>query len=311
MPNKKTILEDDQNLEEAKATGEDSESADAIQAAGGSVKMRLADKKKKFDPKADEIEDDQKTPQGKHDYGMKEAIEGVFEGEDLTEDFKTKATAIFETAVHERVQTEIDSLQEKFETDLDEQVDSAVTEIVENLNNYLELVVEKWVKENRVSVESNIKVEMAESLIENMRNMMTEHSISIDEADMDVISDLEEKVQKSSDRYNSKVNELIEANEQIEILQREIVFKTVCEDLTDTQVDKLATLSEGLSYSDPEEYAKKLSVLKKNYFTETKVVTDETEYLEEDVDAEKRVPVLDRNIAAYSEKLDRLFTGNS
>src|SRR6056300_414278 len=129
----------DADLEEAKATGEDSENMDPVAPAGGSPKgkNRKADVNKSVDPNVDNIEDTVKTPQGKHDVGMKEAFEGIFEGHDLSEEFKTKTIAVFEAAVHEKVLAEKAALEEKFEADLEEQVAAATDELVEKVDAYL------------------------------------------------------------------------------------------------------------------------------------------------------------------------------
>lgn len=50
-------LEKNLDLDEAKATGEDSVAADAVTPTGGSVKKRKGDLKKAADAKADDVED--------------------------------------------------------------------------------------------------------------------------------------------------------------------------------------------------------------------------------------------------------------
>ena len=127
-------LEKNLDLDEAKATGEDSVAADPVTPAGGAVKKRKGDVKKAADPKADNIEDDVKTPQGSNDEGLKEAVERLFEGTELSEDFKTQTVAIFEAAVQEKVVAERATLEEKFESDLQEQVDASVDELVEKVD---------------------------------------------------------------------------------------------------------------------------------------------------------------------------------
>ena len=198
-------LEMNLDLDEAKATGEDSNSADAVSGTGGAVKKRKGDLKKKADAKADDIEDDVKTPQGTNDAGLKESIERMFEGTDLSEDFKTQTVAIFEAAVHEKVLAETATLEEKFESDLQEQVDATVDELVEKVDQYLDYVVESWMEDNKVSVESNIKVEVAESLLTSIKGLVIEHNMEISDEQVDVVADLEAKLEESATKYNDIV----------------------------------------------------------------------------------------------------------
>jgi hypothetical protein len=302
-------LEKNLDLDEAKATGEDSVAADAVTPAGGAVKKRKGDVKKSADPKADNIEDDVKTPQGSNDTGLKEAVERLFEGTDLSEDFKTQTVAIFEAAVQEKVLAERTTLEEKFESDLQEQVNASVDELVEKVDQYLDYVVESWMEDNKVSVESNIKVEVAESLLTSIKGLVIEHNMEISDEQVDAVADLEAKLEESATKYNDIVEQMIEVREAKEQADLAIAFKTISEDLTDTQAEKLRVLSEGVSYESVEEYSTKVEAIKANYFVESAPVQeDETDLLQEET-AEEAKPVVDPSMARYAESLGR-FAAN-
>ncbi len=300
-------LEKNLDLDEAKATGEDSVAADPVTPAGGAVKKRKGDVKKAADPKADNIEDDVKTPQGSNDEGLKEAVERLFEGTELSEDFKTQTVAIFEAAVQEKVTAEKAALEEKFESDLQEQVNVTVDELVEKVDQYLDYVVESWMEDNKVSVESNIKVEVAESLLTSIKGLVIEHNMEIDDEQVDVVADLEAKLEESTSKYNDIVEQMIEVREAKEKADIAIAFKTVSEDLTDTQVEKLRVLSEGVSYESVDEFTSKMEAIKTSYFAEqapAPVQEDETDLLQEET-AEEAQPVIDPSMARYAESLGR------
>jgi hypothetical protein len=300
-------LEKNLDLDEAKATGEDSVAADPVTPAGGAVKKRKGDVKKAADPKADNIEDDVKTPQGSNDEGLKEAVERLFEGTELSEDFKTQTVAIFEAAVQEKVTAEKAALEEKFESDLQEQVNVTVDELVEKVDQYLDYVVESWMEDNKVEVESNIKVEVAESLLTSIKGLVIEHNMEIDDEQVDVVADLEARLEESTSKYNEVVEQMIEVREAKEKADLDIAFKTISEDLTDTQVEKLRVLSEGVSYESVEEFTTKMEAIKTSYFAEqapAPVQEDETDLLQEET-AEEAQPVIDPSMARYAESLGR------
>lgn len=298
----------DLELDEAKATGEDSENMDPVTPAGGSPKgkNRKADKNQSVDPKADTVSDEGPS-KGTNDTGLKEAFEGLFEGQDLSEDFKTKTVAIFEAAVHEKVLAEKATLEEKFETDLAEQVEAAVEDLVEKVDSYLDYVMESWMEENSVAVESNIKVEVAESLLENLKGLVVEHNLSIDDEQRDAIAEMEEKLEESTAKYNEVVEEVMALKEAKTQLELSEAFKTISEGLTETQVEKLGVLAEGVSFETVNDYAKKLEAIKDNYFTESVApVADETELLEEEVEEVASKPVVDPTVARYVDSIGRL-----
>ena len=209
----KQELELDENqeldLEEAKGTGEDSESADPVVPAGGKQKKRKGDKA--GGDKADDVEDDVKTPQGTNTAGLSEAVDRLFEGTEFSEEFKTQTVAVFEAAVHEKVLAEKTSLEEKFESDLQEQVEATVESLVEKVDQYLDYVLENWMEENTVALESNIKVEVAESLLESIKGLVSEHNLEIDQEQIDHAAELEIKLEEATIKYNEVVEQLIEA----------------------------------------------------------------------------------------------------
>lgn len=298
----------DLELDEAKATGEDSENMDPVTPAGGSPKgkNRKADKNQSVDPKADKVVDDGPS-KGTNDTGLKEAFAGLFEGQELSEEFKTKTVAVFEAAVHEKVLAEKAALEEKFEADLAEQVEASVEDLVEKVDSYLDYVIENWMEENAVAVESNIKVEVAESLLDSLKGLVVEHNLSIDDEQRDAIAEMEEKLEESATKYNEVVEEIMALKEEKKQLELANAFKTVSEGLTETQVEKLGVLAEGVSFESVEDYSVKLEAIKENYFTESVApVADETELLEEEVEEEASKPAIDPTIARYADSIGRL-----
>lgn len=295
-------------LDEAKATGEDSMSADAVTPAGGEPKMRKGDVKTKVNPKADEVEDDVKTPQGSNNEGLKESVFGqILEGEDLSEEFKTKVEAVFEATIVEKTGQIHDELSEQFEAQLAETVESITQDMVEKLDSYLDYVVENWLVENEVAVESAIKVEVAESLLDSLKGLVEQHNIEIDDEQVDAIAELENRLDEQEAKYNEMVEQMIAIKEEKETLEREIVFAEVSEELTDTQADKLSVLAESISHDSISEYTKKLLAIKESYFAEsvTSEKTDEAEMLEEETESNDGVKILDESIARYAKVLDR------
>lgn len=295
------------DLEEAKATGEDSIAADATNAAGGAVKPRKGDVKKSVDPTAGNVEDKVKTPQGSHDVGLKEAVAGLFEGTELSEEFKTKTVAIFEAAVSEKISSIREELEEQFDTDLQEQVALATEEIVEKVDSYLDYVVERWIEQNEVAVESNLKVQVAESLINGLKGLVVEHNMNIKQETIDAVAEMQAKLDEQTAKYNSIVESLIEVREEKENLEREVAFNQLSEGLTDTEVAKLRTLSEGVSFDTVSEFKTKVAAIKESYFVESAPsVVDETELLEEEVIVEgKKVISTDPAISFYATALNR------
>lgn len=259
--------------------------------AGGEIKKKLADVKKAVNPKAEtvgkppiseeEIDEDEVIEE--ETISIEESISSMFEGVDLSEEFKSKVSLVFETAVREatkaRVEEAVSTLEEEFQTQLEESVDQAIEEIVENLDSYLDYVVNEWMEDNEVAIESGIKVEMAESLMDGLRDLFSEHNIDIDEETVDVVASLEEQVQELAAHANEAINENIELAKEIESLRAEIVFEEVSEGLTVSQKERLKSLSEKLDFNDLEAYETDLNTLRESFFKskKTQVINENAE----------------------------------
>ena len=306
----------DAQLDEAKATGDDSVAADAVAPAGGAIKKRKGDVKKSVDPNADNVEDDVKTPQGTNDTGLKEedeniaegtAFEAIFEGMDLSDEFKTKTVAVFEAAIHEKTLNIRDELEEQFEASLEEAKAESHAELTEKLDAYLDYIAEQWMEQNEVAVESSIKIEVAESLLGSLKGLVESHNLEIDQEEIDRVAEVEARLAEQEEKYNSKVEELIAIKEEKETLMRDVAFREISEGLTDTQIDRLDILAEGITFDNVESYKDKLSAIKESYFTESVSSSDDAEVLEEEVETEgeSTAVVIDESIARYAEALSR------
>ena len=200
---------------------------------------------------------------------MSEHIEALFAGEELSEDFKAKATAIFEAAVKSKIEEEITALEAAYSETLEEHIEQIQEELSSNVDDYLNYVVEQWVSENEVAIEAGLRSELTEDFISGLRNLFAEHYIDIPEDKVSVVEEMGSKVAE----LEEKLNEEIERNVQLtkvlnESKQNEIVAE-LCEGLTSTQAAKLRSLSEGLEFNNVNEFAQKVNILRENYFTDS------------------------------------------
>jgi hypothetical protein len=273
-----------ENLEEKIMSADGHSSVEGpVAPAGGAAKQSStgADKKVKVDATADSVDDgvtkvDDKNPEKAvkvaEEVELEEAagISGLFEGLDLSEEFKARAELVFEAAVNEAATVKAQAIVESVEADLKEQFDTAINEsleeIVENLDSYLDYVVQEWMSENKVAVEAGIKVEMAESFMEGLKELFYEHNVMIDEETIDVVAELEEEAASAKEAANRAIDETIALKEELQTLRAEKVFATMTENLSPTQVERFRVLSEKLDNTDLASYEKDISTIKESFF---------------------------------------------
>ena len=212
---------------------------------------------------------------------MKEDMENLFQGEDLSEEFKEKATTIFEAAVGAKVSEITEQLQAEFDAKLEEQVVSVVGELSETLDDYLNYIVNGWLEENEVAIETSLRSEITEEFIEGLKNLFVEHYIDIPEDKVDVVEELSVKVEELEGKLNEAMNDNIELNKALQENAKNQIFAEVSEGLADTQADKFATLAENVQFEDVDSYRRKLEIVKENYFSAKKVRSN---IIQEEVD---------------------------
>ena len=211
---------------------------------------------------------------------MKEDIDALLSGENLSEEFVTKASTIFEAAVIARAEEVI----AEAEVALQEQFEAAVEEIKEDLaakvDDYLNYMVEEWMNENEVAIERGLRAEIVEDFIGGLRNLFVEHYIDIPADKVDVVEELTTKVEELEASLNEQINRGVELTKELNEQKKIEAIYTACEGLTQTQVEKLKSLAEGVEFTTDNEFASKLETLKESYFrAEVKVA--ETSALDE------------------------------
>lgn len=87
----------------------------------------------------------------KTDFTMSEHMTAMFDGEELSEDFKNKALAVFEAAVNERYDAIVAKLEESYEKTIEENTSMILDELANRVNDYISYIAEEWMKENRIA----------------------------------------------------------------------------------------------------------------------------------------------------------------
>ena len=257
-----------------------------VEAKKSDVKTPGQEKAGEKVPTAEEVETTESEEVVEEVVEVESTIESIFEGTELSDEFKQNIKLVFEAAVNEEVATKTESLKEelegKLETELSEAIDNRMKDVVENVDKYLDYVVGEWMEENKIAVEAGIKVEMAESLLGGLKDLFNEHNIEIDEETFDVVESLEKQVAELESGSNDVVNENITLKATIASMSAEKVFEGMTEGLSDNQVERFKVLSEKLDVEDLEDYTSNLSVIKESFFSEGKIAAPKVEDVEED-----------------------------
>ena len=225
---------------------------------------------------ADEDEDDEVDEKTKSAKTKKEEVEievdvtedvnALFDGQDLTEDFKARTQLVFETAVKAKVKENLKSIEEKMEEKLEEQVADTLSDITEKLDGYLDYMVTEYIEENVQAIEHKQKNEILEGFVSGMQKLFAENYIEIPNEKYNVVDEQAKEIESLKETLDAEMNKNIEAKGQLADATAEKIFREVTEDLTETQKAKIKKLAEGVEYDDAESYTEKLNTLKETYF---------------------------------------------
>ena len=236
---------------------------------------------------------------------VKEDIAAMFAGEDLTEEFKESASTLFEAALTARMNLETVRIEEEAAEQLAEEVETIKEEMTTKIDQYLDYVVEQWVEENKLAIETSLRAEIAENFMEGLRGLFAESYINVPDEKIDILGELQAQIEELEAKLDESINTTLELQSVIDEATQEATFDEVSEGLAATQVEKLRTLAEGIEFSDSETYAKKLNIIKDKYFTEGKKVVSTGVIAEEAEELTEQVAPVPAHMAHYAAAISR------
>jgi len=220
---------------------------------------------------------------------MKEDMDALLSGENLSEEFVTKATTIFEAAVIARAEEVISEAEEQLMEEFEIAVEAIKEDLAAKVDGYLNYMVEEWMKDNEIAIQSGLKAEITEEFLTGLRDLFIEHNIDIPEDKVDIVEELAAQLEATEAVLNEEIARGIELSQALNEQKKIEAIYTACEGLTQTQVEKMKSLAEGVDFTTEEEFTTKLDTLKESYFkADVKVAT--TDALDDEVllEEEKR-----------------------
>ena len=213
-------------------------------------------------------------------------VAALTEGEELSEEFKAKAATIFEAAVVSRLNEELKTMHEEYASVLEEEIETVKNELAEKVDEYLSYAVDQWVNKNELAIEHGIKTEMAESVMEGLKQVFTENAIELPDEKVDLVDEMTEQLDIMEKKLNDQIEENVALVREIGGYTKNGIVSEVSEGLSLTQKEKLAALAEAVEFEDETSYREKVATLRESYFSTKPEVTPSE--LTEDVKVENQ-----------------------
>lgn len=197
----------------------------------------------------------------------KDDIDALFaDDQNISEEFKSKVTTIFEARVIDRIQQIEEQTEAKYAGMLEEAIESVRAQLEEKVDDYVNYVVEQWLEENAIAIESGLRAELAEDFISGLHKLFAENYINVPEDKVELVDELATKVEQLESKLNEEIEKSIGYKKSLIEATKQEVTRSVCEGLTETQVEKIKSLAESVEFSTEDEYQNKLETIRENYF---------------------------------------------
>lgn len=243
--------------------------------------------------------------------GVKEDIDAIFSGEDLSEEFKSKVGTVFEAAVIARAVNVVEEMEKEILQAAAETIEEAKAQIEEQVDSYLNYMVEQWMEENKLAVTSGLKMEIAEEFMADIKAVFESHNINLPEEKLDVMEAMSLENEELKQKLNDVLHSNIELKKEVNEAKKVQIVTKVCEGLTATQAEKVKTLAEGVEFTTEREYSEKLSIIREQYFS-NKVKTTAATPVVESVDPAPATdesatvsPLMERYVRSIGKTLPR------
>ena len=239
---------------------------------------------------------------------IKEDVASLFaDDSSISEDFKSKAATIFEARVFDRVAQIQEQLEAEYAGQLAEAVDTIKAELTEKVDDYLNYVVEQWMDENEIAIESGLRSEITEDFIAGLRNLFAENYINVPEDKVDLVEELASKVEELENKLNEEIETNVQYKKQLTEAVKVQLVNEVCEGLTATQVEKIKSLAESVEFSTEEEFKDKLETIRENYFPSGMKKADVAQLHEtvDDEDSNEKKVVSDPYVASVMQAISK------
>lgn len=243
--------------------------SDASSSQGGSIKKEESEEEGEVIAEEEEVETIA--------IDLSADVAALTEGEDLSEEFKEKAATIFEAAVVSRLNEELDRIHGDYAKVLEEEIESVKSELAEQVDEYLSFAVNKWAKDNEISIENGIKTEMAESVLAGLKQVFVENSINLPDEKVDLVDEMTEQLDIMQNKLNQQIEENVDLTREVSNYIKNGIVSELSEGLSLSQREKLASLAEGVEFDDEESFRGKVTTLRESYFYTKPEVTTVTE----------------------------------
>ena len=260
------------------------------------------------DKKKKEVEESNDVESGLVELEIDDDLSKISEALELSEENSEKARTIFKAAVSSKVEEIKEQMETEYSENLKTSIDTVKEDLSEAVDKYLTFCAEEWTKENELAIERGLRSEMTENFIEGLKNLFVEHYVEVPEEKYNVMDELANRLDEMEDKLDNEVTKNMGLSEELDNLKRDKVVREACVDLSESQIEKLVSLSNGVDFENESDFAEKIGEIKEAYFpSDNETIAEET-VVEEGTGefSEEKETILDPTMSQYTTAISKL-----
>jgi len=275
--------EDDEDYEDDEEEDEDEDEMESKKSKKEAKKSKKEgmppwlDKNKKDDDEDDDEDKEEaksKKEETEIEVDVSEDVSALIDGEELSDEFKTKATTIFEAAVKSKISKIRKHIRDESKKDMEDRTEAIQKEMTEKMDEYMNYVVKEWMEENKLAVEQGVRNEVTESFISGLKKLFEEHYIDVPSEKEDVFESLVQEVAELETKLDEQTEKHMDTAKELNTYKAKDIFHEITGGMVDTDIDKMKELTEDVDYESDEQYKEKLNIIKNSYFKTDKKLDD-------------------------------------
>ena len=239
---------------------------------------------------------------------IEDDLEKISEALELSDENAEKARTIFKAAVTSKVAEIKEELDSTYSENLKTSVEKVKGDLSEAVDKYLSYCAEEWTKENELAIERGLRSEMTDNFIDGLKTLFVEHYVEVPEDKYNVIDELANRLDDMEEKLDSEVSKNMEVVAENDQLKRGNVIREACNDLTESQTEKMVSLAEGVDFTSAEDFSDKVEELKNAYFPKDENIAEDT-IVEEgtgDFSSDSEERIIDPTMNQYSTAISKL-----
>jgi len=209
---------------------------------------------------------------------MNDLLKDLFEGQEFSQEFKDKVSAIFETAIEEKTAQIEEELEQKYTqisedyaayvvTEAEEKTEQYIQEeVMPMVEKYLDYSVKEFMTENKLAIESGTKVQLAEQFLTGLTGIAESFNVEVPEGKDDYIAEMEQKVDAMQKRFDKVLDEKTALEQELVESKMASIIDEKIEDLTESQKEKFFKVAAKVKFQDEAQYKASIDELFESYF---------------------------------------------